>query len=221
MQDEKALRATDFSINLSEISSLNETELNEMIIKESAAKAFNVLTGADLSDEIEVANTNIEKTSGTYKATLQLDDLTKEITIQVTGELRFNQVPETISFEATELANQKNIAKRNTDFDMSVLDSRGEGNSFRITAAIQSPLTPTTNSAHTLPEGLNFINDAGEKEIQADEPINVFESETTDEMNVPVEWSEDKGILVEADAAETYTGENYETTIVWTLTDAP
>ncbi|MBC1514453.1 hypothetical protein, partial [Listeria booriae] len=58
-------------------------------------------------------------------------------------------------------------------------------------------------------------------EILTDEPINVFESETTDEMNVPVEWSEDKGILVEADAAETYTGENYETTIVWTLTDAP
>lgn len=221
MQDEKALRATDFSINLSEISSLNETELNEMIIKESAAKAFNVLTGADLSDEIGVANTNIEKTSGTYKATLQLDDLTKEITIQVTGELRFNQVPETISFESTELANQKNIAKRNADFDMSVLDSRGEGNSFRITAAIQAPLTSTTNSAHTLPEGLIFINDAGEKAILTDEPINVFESETTDEMNVPVEWSADKGILVEADAAETYAGENYETTIEWTLTDAP
>ncbi|MBM5721613.1 hypothetical protein [Listeria ivanovii] len=221
IQDNKALRATDFSIHLSEISSLNEAELSELIIKESSAKAFNVTTGVDLSDEVIVANTDIEKTSGMFKATLQIGELTKEITIQVTGELKFNQVPETISFETTELATQQNIAKRNADFDMSVLDSRGAGKSFRVTARIPSPLTSTINSAHTLPEGLIFIDRSGEKKILSEEPTTVFEAQATDEIIVPIKWEENQGVLVEANTAETYADENYETTIEWTLTDAP
>lgn len=221
IQDNKALRATDFSIHLSEISSLNEAELSELIIKESSAKAFNVTTGVDLSDEVIVANTDIEKTSGMFKATLQIGELTKEITIQVTGELKFNQVPETISFETTELVTQQNIAKRNADFDMSVLDSRGADKSFRVTARIPSPLTSTINSAHTLPEGLIFIDRSGEKKILSEEPTTVFEAQATDEIIVPIKWEENQGVLVEANTAETYADENYETTIEWTLTDAP
>lgn len=61
------------------------------------------------------------------------------------------------------LNQQKNIAKRNADFDLSVLDSRGAGDNFSVTAAIKAPLTSTANSAHTLPNGLIFIDNAGEK----------------------------------------------------------
>lgn len=41
------------------------------------------------------------------------------------------------------LNQQKNIAKRNADFDLSVLDSRGAGDNFSVTAAIKAPLTST------------------------------------------------------------------------------
>ncbi|EIX7632584.1 hypothetical protein MK688_002636, partial [Listeria monocytogenes] len=54
-----------------------------------------------------------------------------------------------------------------------------------------------------------------------DEPITIFQSQSASDMIVPIEWAEDRGILVEVDAAEAYVDESYETTIEWTLTDAP
>lgn len=170
---------------------------------------------------MKVASTNLKKETGTYAATIQIDGLTKEIAIQVTGELKFNHVPETISFETMELNQQKNIAKRNADFDLSVLDSRGSGGKFSVTATVKTPLTSTINSAHTLPNGLIFIDNTGAKKILSAEPITIFESQSASEMIVPIEWAEDQGILVEVDAAEAYVDESYETTIEWTLTDAP
>ncbi len=59
------------------------------------------------------------------------------------------------------------------------------------------------------------------KKILSAEPITIFESQSASEMIVPIEWAEDQGILVEVDAAEAYVDESYETTIEWTLTDAP
>ncbi|EIQ6628503.1 hypothetical protein LVN87_000078 [Listeria monocytogenes] len=221
IQDGKALRAADFSVNVKDIIELNDAELEQFILSKSGAKAFNIETGEDLSAELKVASTNLKKETGTYTATIQIGELTKEIAIQVTGELKFNHVPETISFETIELNQQKNIAKRNADFDLSVLDSRGSGGKFSVTATVKSPLTSTTNSAHTLPNGLIFIDNTGAEKILSDEPITIFESQSASEMIVPIEWAEDQGILVEVDAAEAYVDESYETTIEWTLTDAP
>ncbi|PZG54708.1 hypothetical protein C1909_00735 [Listeria ivanovii] len=221
IQDNTALRAVDFAVHLDEISSLDEENLKQLIIDKAEANAYDVETGVDLTSGITVSGTDLKKEVGEYKATLQIGTLTKEVTIRVTGELKFNQVPENFSFETIELAKQKNIAKRTPDFAMSVLDSRGVGSKFRVTASIQTPLTSTTNSAHILPEGLIFVDNTGEKRILSAEETTVFQTQTTSEMNVPVQWGENQGILVEADAAETYTDENYEATIEWTLTDAP
>lgn len=221
IQDGKALRAADFSVNVKDINELNDAELEQFILTKSGAKAFQIETGEDLTTDVKVASTNLKKETGTYTATIQIGGLTKEIAIQVTGELKFNHVPETISFETMGLNQQKNIAKRNADFDLSVLDSRGAGDNFSVTAAIKAPLTSTVNSAHTLPNGLIFIDNAGEKKILSDEPITIFQSQSASDMIVPIEWAEDRGILVEVDAAEAYVDESYETTIEWTLTDAP
>lgn len=221
IQDGKALRAADFSVNVKDINELNDAELEQFILTKSGAKAFQIETGEDLTTDVKVASTNLKKETGTYTATIQIGGLTKEIAIQVTGELKFNHVPETISFETMGLNQQKNIAKRNADFDLSVLDSRGAGDNFSVTAAIKAPLTSTANSAHTLPNGLIFIDNAGEKKILSDEPITIFQSQSASDMIVPIEWAEDRGILVEVDAAEAYVDESYETTIEWTLTDAP
>ncbi|MBC1567913.1 hypothetical protein HCJ20_03185 [Listeria sp. FSL L7-1425] len=221
IQDDKALRAAGFSVNLKEIIDLNEAEIQQLILTKSAAKAFDIETGEDLTAQVKVTSTNLKKETGSYTATIQMGTLTKEIAIQVTGELKFNHVPETISFESIKLNKQKNIAKRNADFDLSVLDSRGADSQFSVTATVKSPLTSTTNPAHILPNGLIFIDSTGEKQQFSDEPITVFKSQSASEMIVPIEWADDRGILVEVDAAEAYVDESYETTIEWTLTDAP
>ncbi|UHP10700.1 hypothetical protein LAX80_002630 [Listeria marthii] len=221
IQDDKALRAAGFSVNLKEIIELNDTELEQLILTKSGAKAFNIKTGADLTAEVKVTSTNLKKETGSYTATIQIGSLAKEITIQVTGELKFNHVPDTISFESIKLNKQKNIAKRSAGFDLSVLDSRGADSQFSVTAAIKAPLTSTTNPAHILPEGLIFIDNTGEKKLLSDEPITIFQSQSASEMIVPIDWEDNRGILVEVDAADAYVDESYETTIEWTLTDAP
>ncbi|MBC2266574.1 hypothetical protein HCB38_01915 [Listeria sp. FSL L7-0083] len=221
IQDEQALRAKDFSANVKDFINLNDEEMKQFILDKSEAQAFNILTGKDLTPDVKVTSTNLKKETGTYTATIQIGTLTKEITIQVTGELKFNHVPATMSFESIELNNQKSIAKRNTDFDLSVLDSRGAGSKFSVTASVKSPLTSTTNPAHTLPNGLIFIDNNGEKKPLSDEPMTIYQSNATNDMIVPITWAENQGILVEADAAHAYTDEDYETTIEWTLTDAP
>ncbi|MBC1386152.1 hypothetical protein [Listeria innocua] len=221
IQDEQALRAKDFSVNVKDLINLNDEEVKQFILDKSEAKAFNIVTGKDLTTDVKVTSTNLKKETGTYTATLQIGTLTKEITIQVTGELKFNHVPATMSFESIELNNQKSIAKRNTGFDLSVLDSRGAGSQFSVTASVKSPLTSTTNPAHTLPNGLIFIDSNGEKKPLSEEPITIYQSNATDDMIVPITWAENQGILVEADAAHAYTDEDYETIIEWTLTDAP
>lgn len=221
LQDDKALRAKDFVVKLEEINSLSDEALLQLILSQSEAQAFNVNTGENLTSHIEVKETNLQKDTGAYTATLQIGTLTKDITIQVTGELKFNQIPTSFSFETISLQNQKNIAKRNDSFAMSVQDSRGSGSKFRVTAAINSPLTSTTNSDHTLPNGLIFVDGNGEKTTLSNEPVTVFTSNGAEELIVPVDWEENQGILVEADTSEAYADEAYETTIEWTLTDAP
>ncbi|MBC1769151.1 hypothetical protein HCA16_01095 [Listeria welshimeri] len=221
IQNDIALRAEDFAVNVKDIIDLNDTDLQQLILNKSGAKAYNTETGENLTTQIKVTSTTLKKETGTYTATIQIGTVTKEITIQVTGELKFNHVPETISFETIELNKQKNIAKRKEDFDLSILDSRGADSGFSVTATVKSPLTSTTNPSHILSDGLIFIDSNGEKKVLSSEPTTVFQSQVTQDMIVPVEWDTNQGILIEADAAEAYSDENYETTIEWTLTDAP
>ncbi|MBC1348245.1 hypothetical protein HCX58_01165 [Listeria welshimeri] len=221
IQNDIALRAEDFAVNVKDIIDLNDTDLHQLILNKSGAKAYNTETGENLTTQIKVTSTTLKKETGTYTATIQIGTVTKEITIQVTGELKFNHVPETISFETIELNKQKNIAKRKEDFDLSILDSRGADSGFSVTATVKSPLTSTTNPSHILSDGLIFIDSNGEKKVLSSEPTTVFQSQVTQDMIVPVEWDTNQGILIEADAAEAYSDENYETTIEWTLTDAP
>ncbi|EAF9900808.1 hypothetical protein A7B70_14620 [Listeria monocytogenes] len=220
VKDAQALRAADFSVNVKEIIQLDDMELQQLILTKSRAKAFNIETGVDLTAQMKVTNTNLKKETGSYKATIQIGTLTKEIAIQVTGELKFNHVPKTISFESIELNNQKNTANLSPGFDLSVLDSRGGGNQFRVTATMKSPLTSTTNPAHTLPGSLVFIDSIGKKEL-SEQPITVFESQSASNMITPIEWAKDQGIFVEVDVTKAYVDENYESIIEWTLTDAP
>lgn len=48
-------------MNLKEIIELNDTELEQLILTKSGAKAFNIKTGADLTAEVKVTSTNLKK----------------------------------------------------------------------------------------------------------------------------------------------------------------
>lgn len=74
IQDGKALRAADFSVNVKDIIELNEAELEQFILSKSGAKAFNIETGEDLSAELKVASTNLKKRQAPMRQRYKLTD---------------------------------------------------------------------------------------------------------------------------------------------------
>lgn len=218
-----ALSASDFIVNSQELSDLSPNEINEFILFKSKAEGINITTGENLSNQIIVLSTNIDKTiGGHYVAALKLESLTKIINITVINPiLKFNKIPSIVQFETTPISNVETaIRKDETYWDMSVLDYRGIGRKWTITASIDKPLTSTSDPANQLVNALVFIDHEGNSTPLNSNELIVFEQTTGVNPLTHVNWPNNQGIVIKTNFADVY-NETYSTIINWTLTDAP
>lgn len=161
---------------------------------------------------------------GTHQLTVYgVDDTDRKsniekLTINVTGNLTFTNVPTNVSFENMEIPSEPVYAKRNNEWDIRVKDTRGTGSSWRVTATLGENLSD--GQGHYLKGALKFIDRNGNSsDMPIGVPVNVYEHNSVNTEEVTLNWQDDKGILLKI-TPSIFAG-NYNGTISWCLVDGP
>lgn len=130
--------------------------------------------------------------------------------------------PRNITFETTEITNAPNkIIPRvaGNHISVSVTDTRANG-SWNLT--VRADQMTHTQSGHQLENALYFKDGvSGEEQLIENTSVSVANkssNETSTEMNKS--WGQNEGIVLKTNPIQAMPGE-YESTITWTLTDAP
>ena len=154
----------------------NEDEIkmedNQFIINFNQIVAVDLLSVSDYRFSLTIELDYLPLTSdGNYyfmsQATKQIIDLSvlssdsRAATTLTSPVLKFQQVPNTIQFQSTPIPVQPQVINREEDlFQMSVIDTRGRGSTWKIHARLNEPLTLRTDSmTYTLPNALKFVRD--------------------------------------------------------------
>jgi len=142
-----------------------------------------------------------------------------EITV-IEATVSFNQVPEDLPFKTTEIGSSiERIPRENSNWSLEVIDTRGEGSPFQLTAEANQPLT-TVDGNHQLPDALVYVNEDGISQSLTNGAVEVYNGQTGEEPITSISWDDNQGPLIEMNTNDAY-AETYQTDITWTLVDAP
>jgi hypothetical protein len=179
------------------------------------------------SDPIGQLTANISKddlTSDTNFVRIYVTDAdnNKSNTIRFTiktkdGSLSLNEYPEDAYFKTVNTTKKDQVISRSGKWDLSILDSRGSGNNWKLVANSTtlkndnsnfngSLIYKTGNNSYSLTN--NDIQIATGETISDDPVITDIDST----------WTNDSGILLESDGANS--AGTYKGTINWTLYDS-
>lgn len=137
--------------------------------------------------------------------------------------LRFLSIPEELPFLAGQIsALPQLIGRQEQGWAMSIEDTRGAGNTWRIDASVAHPLLGTDGTyTYTLPNALVYVDQTGSPHTLGSAPTTVYSGTTGGSPFTEVGWAADRGLLVSLDGGEGNPNIAYSTTITWTLIDAP
>ena len=135
--------------------------------------------------------------------------------------MKFHNVPEILAFQTTEISSKPTYIKReDSNWNIEVWDTRGEGSTWRLLAEATEPLTSVENPSHTLPNALIYIDDHKNEYSLTNGPVEVYKGETGSASIIPVHWLDNTGPFIYVHSSDVY-AETYTTQITWTLVDAP
>ena len=135
--------------------------------------------------------------------------------------LKFHSVPEILAFQSTKISSKPTYIKReDSNWNIQVWDTRGEGSTWRLLAEAKEPLTSVENPSHTLPNALIYIDENKNEYSLTNGPVEVYKGTTGSETIIPVHWSDNTGPFIYVHSTDVY-AETYTTQINWTLVDAP
>ncbi|MFK4886784.1 BspA family leucine-rich repeat surface protein [Lactococcus petauri] len=138
-----------------------------------------------------------------------------------TGELRFEKVPEFMDFETSKISNRtKEIKRKDEGWNLIVEDTRLEKKNWRVAVELSEPFKDIYGN-EAKGDLLFFRNSLGEKQWINNTGMTVFDGTSGEEEDYyKVSWEKDKGLLLEVAPGVVKVG-NYQSTLNWTLVDAP
>lgn len=161
-------------------------------------------------------------TTDTSQATSVLDLIGTVYDAQWKARTISLEVPTAISFGTHKLSRGTNYYSVDSveGKQLSVIDDRGVGSKWQLTAKLQAPLT---NNGKTLPNSLVYKTDAGEETITENiSQVIATHTTSTDSEKTTISdgWTNDQGLMLKLEEGKAAAGE-YSTIIEWTLNDAP
>ncbi|MCM3087529.1 Ig-like domain-containing protein [Bhargavaea ginsengi] len=142
-----------------------------------------------------------------------------EVTV-IEATISFYHVPENLAFKPTVIEpGVIRVPRNDPEWSLTIIDTRGPGSGFRVLAEAEQPLT-TIDGTHRLPDSLVFVDENNNSFPLTNGPIEVYSGHTDQQQMTSIKWSEDQGPLIEVNAGNAR-AKSYETTITWTLVDAP
>lgn len=157
---------------------------------------------------------------GVYPVVYSYEGLEKKVEVTVEGKVDFS-VPDNISFGVHKLSKGTNYySPENLQKQLIIIDTRGKGNSWQLSARLQSELTNTNGKV--IPNALIYKEKQIEKTITTSSQVIAHKTATEqiDTTDVSANWSSNEGLLLKLNAENVFPGE-YTTVIEWTLNDIP
>ncbi|MDR2610467.1 MAG: hypothetical protein LBC58_03325 [Clostridiales Family XIII bacterium] len=141
------------------------------------------------------------------------------------GELSFLNVPGNLAFAKTKPPLLKATVPRvDTSWTISISDTRTRAKRapWKLTASIGAPLTGSMGGAtYTLNDALVFVDSQGQATPLTNSQLLIYSSPASANKRTDINWPADKGILLRVLPGQAMVGVRYETTIRWTLSNAP
>lgn len=138
------------------------------------------------------------------------------------GLLRFKEVPATISFTDSKIANKTTEIKRKlTDWKIIVDDTRRRKNNWHVTAKLSEPFESEDGSKLNGDSLLFRKNGTADQYIDSTSNVDVYDGTSTmTEDDYPISWAAENGPLLQVAPGTAKVGK-YQGTLQWTLIDAP
>ena len=140
-----------------------------------------------------------------------------------TRTVRFEQVPSIMSFGTVNIgAVEQTIPRVDPAWSIQIYDGRGAGSAWRVQAAITGPLS---SGSDTLPNALVYMNGGIVTPFSATEQL-IYNGVTAGNHSTPgaytdISWPPTDGPMLIVGPGQGMVGQTYQTTLVWTLYDAP
>ncbi|MCT0015353.1 BspA family leucine-rich repeat surface protein [Lactococcus lactis subsp. lactis] len=152
---------------------------------------------------------------------IALNGETQTININFSGELRFENVPDIMSFEDSKISNRTvESSRRDKDWKITVEDTRLEKKPWRVATKLLTPFKDTTGAE--LQSDILLFRKAGQEDqwINNTSETDVYDGTSTKEDYYDVSWSSNEGPLIQVAPGTVKVGQ-YKGVMQWSLIDAP
>lgn len=137
------------------------------------------------------------------------------------GELRFENVPDIMSFKDSKISNRTvESSRKDKDWKITVEDTRLEKKPWRVTTKLLTPFKDTTGAE--LQSDILLFRKTGQEDqwINNTSETDVYDGTSTKEDYYDVSWSSNEGPLIQVAPGTVKVGQ-YKGVMQWSLIDAP
>ncbi|OOZ84814.1 hypothetical protein BHL25_20145 [Bacillus cereus] len=218
---EAALQAEDFSVVIDDVTN-DEKSLHQLIFKEAGVKAWELPSGSDITNEVQIVDTGgLTNQIGEYAVILKVKDVEKTIKVDVIGgKLELVDVPQSISFGKVTIQSKEKVFNR-TDMrgKVTVSDKRKDKNEWQVYVKQVTPLTSSKNDVLT--DAIIYSKN-GTDTVLNDQNHLAHSQASGNNDNVSLNWKESEGIRLKVNPGPNVkVNTEYHGELEWTLTDAP
>lgn len=144
----------------------------------------------------------------------------KSYTLVKLGELKFLSVPSEMPFTGGTIPSSPTyLSRQNANWEISVEDTRGEGNAWRLDATVVGNISD--GGSNVLDATLNFVTPSSSVALGST-PTTIYSGTTGTSPTTAISWQADQGVLLWLNSiSNVIPNISYSTTIDWSLVDAP
>ncbi|MBC1795767.1 DUF5011 domain-containing protein [Listeria booriae] len=184
----------------------------------------------NITNQIQVAGTVDTATPGDYTLTYTVTDsdgnkatFTRTVTVYDNTFFGFHDQPDDLLFRTTAIgSNDVTIPRADPNWHIQVEDTRHNGNSWTLTGTVNGPFVNTEDpTAKQLHNALTYTKNGEKTRIQDNEMFQIGSGVSGEDTITTIQSPADEGIQMDINPTGIKAGDNYKTSITWTLSDTP
>ncbi|MBC6309942.1 DUF5011 domain-containing protein [Listeria sp. FSL L7-1582] len=184
----------------------------------------------DLTSQLMIDGSVDTSQLGDYELTYTVTDsdgntttLIRTITVQDNPVFEFNEAPEDLVFETTEITSgEVDIPRQNPDWKLQIKDTRNNGEKWQVTGTVNGPFVDVNNPSNKkLYDALIYTKDGVETRIMDNQAFVIGEGTSNSDDITTIQYAADEGIHMKINPTGVKADSHYQTSITWTLSDAP
>ncbi|WP_181675809.1 immunoglobulin-like domain-containing protein [Listeria rustica] len=184
----------------------------------------------DLTSKLQVGGTIDVNQAGVYGLSYSVSDsdgntgfTTRIVTVHDNTIFEFNEAPEDLAFETTEIRDEEvNIARENPDWNLEVKDTRNNGNPWEVTAMVNGPFIDLDDpDGKKLHNALTYTDGTTETRLLDNQAFVIGEGVSDEDEVTTIQSPEEEGLHMKVNPTGVKAGDHYQTSITWSLNDTP